>query len=141
MRLVSAVAAQPSARNPHEIEESSVGQPQVKWRKERILRAGGQEHGGIPDLPTPHRRPEPRQHWRDGQKKAQPIRVRLSNYGGAEEDRTPDLRIANATLSHLSYRPMPVMLNKNCRFGKGGVRDAQVGEFNHKRIRDKLVVG
>ena len=25
--------------------------------------------------------------------------------GGAEEDRTPDLRIANATLSHLSYRP------------------------------------
>ena len=26
-------------------------------------------------------------------------------YGGAEEDRTPDLRIANATLSQLSYRP------------------------------------
>jgi hypothetical protein len=25
--------------------------------------------------------------------------------GGAEEDRTPDLRIANATLSQLSYRP------------------------------------
>src|SRR3954470_14051556 len=25
---------------------------------------------------------------------------------GAEEDRTPDLRIANATLSQLSYRPM-----------------------------------
>ena len=25
--------------------------------------------------------------------------------GGAEEDRTPDLRIANATLSHLSYGP------------------------------------
>ncbi len=25
--------------------------------------------------------------------------------GGAEEDRTPDLRIANATLSRLSYRP------------------------------------
>jgi hypothetical protein len=23
--------------NPHEIEGSSVGQPQVKWRKERIL--------------------------------------------------------------------------------------------------------
>jgi hypothetical protein len=26
--------------------------------------------------------------------------------GGPEEDRTPDLRIANATLSQLSYRPM-----------------------------------
>ena len=25
--------------------------------------------------------------------------------GGAEEDRTPDLRIANATLSQLSYSP------------------------------------
>jgi hypothetical protein len=29
-----------------------------------------------------------------------------SGIGGAEEDRTPDLRIANATLSQLSYRPM-----------------------------------
>lgn len=28
--------------------------------------------------------------------------------GGAEEDRTPDLRIANATLSQLSYRPTKV---------------------------------
>ena len=30
---------------------------------------------------------------------------RLFVNGGAEEDRTPDLRIANATLSQLSYRP------------------------------------
>ncbi len=28
-----------------------------------------------------------------------------SDIGGAEEDRTPDLRIANATLSQLSYGP------------------------------------
>ena len=27
-------------------------------------------------------------------------------YGGDEEDRTPDLRIANATLSQLSYVPI-----------------------------------
>ena len=27
------------------------------------------------------------------------------NFGGDEEDRTPDLRIANATLSQLSYAP------------------------------------
>jgi len=40
MFLVSAGAAQPSARNPHEIEGASIGQPQVKWRKERILGAG-----------------------------------------------------------------------------------------------------
>jgi hypothetical protein len=45
--LVSAVAAQPSARNPHEIEESSVGQPQVKWRKERVRGVDGQGYGGI----------------------------------------------------------------------------------------------
>src|SRR5437764_1165348 len=32
------------------------------------------------------------------------IALDMSN-GGAEEDRTPDLRIANATLSQLSYRP------------------------------------
>jgi hypothetical protein len=82
MFLVSAVAAQPSARNPHEIERSSVGQPQVKWRKERILGAGGQENGGIPDSPTTHQCPEPRQHWRSGQKKSQPIRVGISNIGG-----------------------------------------------------------
>jgi hypothetical protein len=29
----------------------------------------------------------------------------LTVIGGAEEDRTPDLRIANATLSQLSYGP------------------------------------
>ena len=29
----------------------------------------------------------------------------LGKFGGAEEDRTPDLRIANATLSQLSYGP------------------------------------
>jgi hypothetical protein len=28
--------------------------------------------------------------------------------GGVEEDRTPDLRIANATLSQLSYNPTQV---------------------------------
>ena len=27
------------------------------------------------------------------------------HFGGDEEDRTPDLRIANATLSQLSYAP------------------------------------
>ena len=35
--------------------------------------------------------------------------------GGAEEDRTPDLRIANATLSQLSYRPTPNRFRTNTR--------------------------
>ena len=34
------------------------------------------------------------------------VRVLEEVLGGPEEDRTPDLRIANATLSQLSYRPM-----------------------------------
>jgi hypothetical protein len=33
-------------------------------------------------------------------------RVLMLRVGGAEGDRTPDLRIANATLSQLSYGPM-----------------------------------
>ena len=33
------------------------------------------------------------------------LSYRGGGIGGAEEDRTPDLRIANATLSQLSYGP------------------------------------
>ena len=32
--------------------------------------------------------------------------TRQTQFGGAEGDRTPDLRIANATLSQLSYGPI-----------------------------------
>ena len=43
------------------------------------------------------------------QKQKAPIARGLSNeYGGDEGDRTLDLRIANATLSQLSYRPTRV---------------------------------
>lgn len=48
--LVSAVDAQPSARSPHEIEGSSVGQPQIEWRKEMIPRGDGKENGVIGGL-------------------------------------------------------------------------------------------
>ena len=34
----------------------------------------------------------------------------VADFGGAEEDRTPDLRIANATLSQLSYGPVFFLL-------------------------------
>ena len=41
-------------------------------------------------------------------------RLRLDYFGraigGVEEDRTPDLRIANAALSQLSYHPMEVRI-------------------------------
>jgi hypothetical protein len=42
-------------------------------------------------------------------------------FGGAEEDRTPDLRIANATLSQLSYRP-------------NGLADSNIGLSTRKRV-------
>ena len=43
----------------------------------------------------------------DERKPAEPEAVRVfeESLGGEEEDRTPDLRIANATLSQLSYPP------------------------------------
>ena len=34
------------------------------------------------------------------------LSLMVTEFGGAEEDRTPDLRIANATLSQLSYGPI-----------------------------------
>ncbi|CAM2147702.1 hypothetical protein PT2222_10262 [Paraburkholderia tropica] len=34
----------------------------------------------------------------------------MNSFGGEEEDRTPDLRIANATLSQLSYPPTTKMI-------------------------------
>jgi hypothetical protein len=40
-------------------------------------------------------------------KKKSPEIIRALVDGGEEEDRTPDLRIANATLSQLSYPPEP----------------------------------
>ena len=47
---------------------------------------------------------------RDTRKPATFCAGRLEKIGGAEEDRTPDLCIANAALSQLSYRPMKTML-------------------------------
>ncbi len=44
MVLVGGVDAQPSPGNPHEMEGSCDDQPQVKWRKERIRCAVGQNN-------------------------------------------------------------------------------------------------
>ena len=43
-----------------------------------------------------------------------------SRFGGAEGNRTPDLRIANATLSHLSYGPAPARGGETRGPGKDG---------------------
>ncbi len=49
--------------------------------------------------------PEPAPELGISDKKNQPRMVGFSNVGGEEEDRTPDLCIANAALSQLSYPP------------------------------------
>ena len=41
-----------------------------------------------------------------------------TEFGGDEEDRTPDLRIANATLSQLSYVPELDTLSKDAEYSK-----------------------
>ena len=43
-------------------------------------------------------------------KNQRPTSVGLWIFGGDEEDRTPDLRIANAALSQLSYVPTDLKL-------------------------------
>ena len=43
----------------------------------------------------------------------QALTLARSRFGGAEGNRTPDLRIANATLSQLSYGPAPVPPGEN----------------------------
>src|SRR3569832_2820507 len=48
----------------------------------------------------------------------QPVMCGILGIGGSEEERTPDLRIANATLSQLSYRPMQKILLIAIRPGK-----------------------
>jgi hypothetical protein len=45
--------------------------------------------------------------------------TRRTQFGGAEGDRTPDLRIANATLSQLSYGPVSAF--SALRFKRGGL--------------------
>lgn len=43
-------------------------------------------------------------------KKKGPETIRALVYGGPKEDRTPDLCIANAALSQLSYRPLRMLI-------------------------------
>lgn len=53
-------------------------------------------------------------------------------FGGADGDRTHDLRIANATLSQLSYRPTLTRLHGSPRkgangsVGRGGCQDPPI---------------
>ena len=70
---------------------------QQSWRPARAVLAG-RTHGNAHPLRLakqkgPHKRP--------------------ILFGGDEEDRTPDLRIANATLSQLSYVPIDGLFNSN----------------------------
>src|SRR5512134_2845250 len=58
--------------------------------------------------------------------------------GGDEEDRTPDLRIANATLSQLSYVPTRVQRGRNSTTARRGATiTASGGVVLHALLRGK----
>jgi hypothetical protein len=60
--------------------------------------------------------PEPRQHWRSGQKKSQPIRVGISNYGGAGSPESSATSLMDRRFMFsvfLSY-PVKLPLKKRC---------------------------
>jgi hypothetical protein len=68
--------------------------------------------------------------------------------GGADGDRTHDLRIANATLSQLSYRPTLTRLHGSSRKAAngsvacGGCQDLTAGRgFRHRPCRRKACCG
>src|SRR5438874_7070488 len=54
--------------------------------------------------------------------------------GGAEGDRTPDLRIANATLSQLSYGPVPW---RRLRAGDSAIYGDAPNLSRKQRIEDR----
>lgn len=53
--------------------------------------------------------------------KKQPKVVGFYDSGGVEEDRTPDLRIANATLSQLSYDPNGKIISPDTGVSRLGI--------------------
>ena len=66
-------------------------------RERRALRGEKTQKFEFPDkVPPSHHSAEPRQYWRSGQAKKSQSNVWPRADGGVEEDRTPDLRIANA---------------------------------------------
>src|SRR6186997_2005956 len=70
--------------------------------------------------------------------KADGIAVGLFRVGGDEEDRTPDLRIANATLSQLSYVPgKPISITRGPRSGKlaPGFPSSGAARARRRRVR------
>ena len=68
-------------------------------------------------------------------------RTRGTGRSGAEEDRTPNLGIANAALSQLSYRPMGMGIirgNSADRDGMARERGCPAGGRERHRVMGKL---
>ena len=58
--------------------------------------------------------------------------------GGAEEDRTPDLRIANAALSQLSYGPKSIEPSRQNQVDGAENTDAAWYFANPKKAAEKI---
>ena len=79
--------------------------PQHKRRKETALAEKGARRRRFGTRPPAARIAGTPRHAGDAPKGKGPEKIRALVYGGPKEDRTPDLCIANAALSQLSYRP------------------------------------
>ena len=111
-------------------DEQAARKPRCCWRGcggvlRRNREWAGTESGKAPEtgpsgvVASAAAWPEPAPALGISGKKNQPRTVGFSNVGGEEEDRTPDLRIANATLSQLSYVPTePAIISKPGGAGK-----------------------
>ena len=77
----------------------------ASWRRSRDVSKGVVVSKTMPICVPFAARLEPAPVPGGNAEKKGPETIRALAFGGAEEDRTPDLRIANATLSQLSYRP------------------------------------
>ena len=96
-----AVTREQVPRAPTRRPNGEKRQGRLRKRPETGLLAGPHPH---------HSRPEPRvaRGFQAGKRARGLFRARLD--GGDEEDRTPDLRIANAALSQLSYVPIELRI-------------------------------
>ncbi len=103
--LVRDVQRKPPPRNPHESWGSCEWRPPHKQRLETgraDFEAKSRSELRVPAFAFP---PKPRQHWASRAQEKGQSKSGLVSSGGEDEDRTHDLCIANAALSHLSYPP------------------------------------
>ena len=102
---VAGVDREPPRASHSFVDRPCIGQPQVEWRKERLGGSEGRGKSPAGQRPGTASPPEPAPVLAIRARKKPGETPGFQNGGGAREDRTPDLVIANDALSQLSYGP------------------------------------